>query len=106
MVEVFGLDDTTDRHSIELTCPIAGNYRYQVNESPIRSKIFDDYHRLLDGDIEEFNNEFPIRFAILGKFSISIAGLWYWSATSKVMPKSCTAFCATSASRSITVKGC
>ena len=59
MVEVFELDDTTDRHSIELTCPIAGNYRYQVNESPIRSKIFDDYHRLLDGDIEEFNNAFP-----------------------------------------------
>ena len=59
MVEVFELDDTTDRHSIELTCPIAGNYRYQVNESPIRSKIFDDYHRLLDGDIEEFNNKFP-----------------------------------------------
>ena len=59
MVEVFELDDTTDRHSIELTCPLAGNYRYQVNESPIRSKIFDDYHRLLDGDIKEFNNAFP-----------------------------------------------
>ena len=59
MVDVFELDDTTDRHSIELTCPIAGNYRYQVNESPIREKIFDDYHRLLNGEIEEFNNQFP-----------------------------------------------
>ena len=59
MVEVFELDDTTDRHSIELTCPIAGNYRYQVAASPARSKIFDEYHQLLNGDIEEFNNEFP-----------------------------------------------
>ncbi len=59
MVEAFELDDTADRHSIELTCPIAGNYRYQVAEAPARSKIFDEYHQLLNGDIEEFNNQFP-----------------------------------------------
>ena len=59
MVEAFELDRTAEEHSIELTCPIAGNYRYQVNESPARAKIFDDYHRLLNGDIEEFHNQFP-----------------------------------------------
>ena len=58
MVEVFELDDTTDRHSIELSYPIAENYRYQVAASPARSKIFDEYHQLLNGDIEEFNNQF------------------------------------------------
>lgn len=59
MVEVFELDNTTDRHSIELTCPIAGNYRYQIEQSQTRAKIFDEYHQLLNGEIHEFNNQFP-----------------------------------------------
>ena len=59
MVEVFELDNTTDRHSVELTCPIAGNYRYQVDQSAARAKIFDEYHQLLNGEINEFNNQFP-----------------------------------------------
>ena len=59
MVEVFELDNTTDRHSIELTCPIAGNYRYKVDQSEVRAKIFHEYHQLLNGEITEFNNQFP-----------------------------------------------
>ena len=59
MVEVFELDNTTDCHSIELTCPFAGNYRYQGDQSAVRAKIFDEYHQLLSGEINEFNNQFP-----------------------------------------------
>ena len=59
MVEAFELDNTNDRHSIELTCPIAGDLRHQIQVDKQRARVFDDYNRLLRGEINEFNNHFP-----------------------------------------------
>ena len=59
MVKTFALDPNLERHSIALSCPIAGDYNTNVADSAVRRKIFADYERMLHGDTDEYLNDFP-----------------------------------------------
>jgi diguanylate cyclase (GGDEF)-like protein len=63
MKKTFSLDMNSDWHSIEKTCPIAGDYNKNIelaSKTDARAKIIiDEYHKLLKKDLDEYNNEFP-----------------------------------------------
>ena len=61
MVDVFSLDPNLEKHSVSLTCPIAGDYNKNVEmKSDLQAKlIFSEYRQLLNQEITEYNNQFP-----------------------------------------------
>ena len=61
MVKSFYLDPELEKHSIELTCPITGDYNKQIAEADqeIAEKIFSDYNLMIEGKKETYNNRFP-----------------------------------------------
>lgn len=61
MCETFSLDKHLKRHSVRITCPIAGEYNSNVaiKSSAAAKKIFEEYHQLCMGEIEEYSNTFP-----------------------------------------------
>lgn len=63
MKKTFSLDMSSKWHSIEKTCPIAGDYNKNIEKAcktDTRAKvIIDEYNKLLNKDLDEYNNEFP-----------------------------------------------
>lgn len=59
MVRSFSLDPNLERHSIALSCPIAGDYNTNIADSAARRKVFADYERMLIGKTAEYLNDFP-----------------------------------------------
>ncbi|MFS1439336.1 GGDEF domain-containing protein [Shewanella sp. 10N.286.48.A6] len=61
MCDMFALDKQLNHHSVKKTCPIAGDYNQNIaiKDSQKANKIRDDYLKLTNGVIEEFNNRFP-----------------------------------------------
>ncbi|PCK07528.1 MAG: GGDEF domain-containing protein [Alteromonadaceae bacterium] len=61
MCKIFSLDASVIHHSVSETCPIAGDYNTNVAmQSLVKAKqIFNEYHQLRRGEIEEYSNSFP-----------------------------------------------
>lgn len=63
MVEAFLLDGKLKKHSVANTCPIAGDYNKNIdlasNSTEISKDIFDDYTKLLNQELDQYNNTFP-----------------------------------------------
>jgi diguanylate cyclase (GGDEF)-like protein len=61
MCETFSLDHNIIQHSVTETCPIAGDYNSNIaiRNSEKAKKVFDEYHQLRKGSINEYNNYFP-----------------------------------------------
>ncbi|WP_144213741.1 diguanylate cyclase [Shewanella donghaensis] len=61
MCEMFSLEKLLTHHCVEKTFPIAGDYNKNIalKDAKKSQQIFDEYHSLKNGDIEEFHNRFP-----------------------------------------------
>lgn len=63
MVDTFSLDKKLDMHSIEKTCPIAGDYYKNIEEACENIEhariVIDEYKKLLNQERAEYNNKFP-----------------------------------------------
>ncbi len=63
MKETFSLDKTLQFHSIEKTCPIAGDYNKNIELAcktyNHAQTIIDEYKQLLNREIDEYSNKFP-----------------------------------------------
>lgn len=61
MCKTFSLDDTINRHSVLKTCPIAGDYNNNIaiKSSKKAKKVFEEYHQLREGKLDEYSNSFP-----------------------------------------------
>lgn len=61
MIKVFNLDKTLTSHSVEGTCPIAGDYlkNVKLKSSKQAAIIAAEYQQLLNREVEEYNNDFP-----------------------------------------------
>jgi diguanylate cyclase (GGDEF)-like protein len=61
MCQTFSLDINLTQHSVSQTCPIAGDYNSNIamKSSAKAIQIFDEYHQLREGIIEEYSNSFP-----------------------------------------------
>lgn len=71
MEEVFSLDKKLEYHSVADTCPIAGEYNKNIeiasNNDHIVKKIFEDYTKLINQEIDKYHNTFPYFNKVLGK---------------------------------------
>jgi diguanylate cyclase (GGDEF)-like protein len=61
MCETFSLDQNVTQHSVQETCPIAGDYNTNIaiRNSEKAQHIFNEYHQLRNGTINEYSNRFP-----------------------------------------------
>lgn len=61
MRETFDLDREASVHSVAKTCPIAGDYNQNIaiRSTELAQQIFNEYHQLRYGDIDEYYNRFP-----------------------------------------------
>lgn len=63
MTETFSLDKKLLKHSIADTCPIAGDYNKNIaiaeNSKEKATLVFEEFFKLLNNKIEEYNNQFP-----------------------------------------------
>ena len=69
MCRTFSLDYTINRHSVLKTCPIAGDYNNNIaiRSSEKAKKVFDEYHQLREGKLDEYSNCFPYYDAKAGE---------------------------------------
>ncbi|MFT5660027.1 MAG: diguanylate cyclase (GGDEF)-like protein [Sulfurimonas sp.] len=87
MKETFSLDKNLELHSIEDTCPIAGDYyknielACEINENA--RIIIDEYKQLINQEIDEYNNKFPYYNAKFNK-------TFYFSSRAKVLETTTT----------------
>ena len=84
MKNTFSLDKTHKYHSIEDTCPIAGDYNKNIElacETNEHAKVvIDEYKELLIGHTNEYNNKFPYYNEELNK-------TFYFSSRAKVLQR-------------------
>lgn len=84
MVDLFSLDKTLEKHSVNVTCPIAGDYNKNIpdDETHVNKAriVFDDYQKLITSQIDEYHNVFPYYNAELGK-------KFYFSSRAKVLER-------------------
>lgn len=84
MAETFSLDKTLQKHSVALTCPIAGDYNKNielVGDSKEKAQlVFDEYTQLIKQILQEYNNQFPYYNKELDK-------TFYFSSRAKVLEK-------------------
>lgn len=61
MCKTFNLDEDVVQHSVKNTCPIAGDFNNNVaiSNSEKAKQIFNEYHQLKQGYIDEYKNSFP-----------------------------------------------
>ncbi|WP_258405970.1 GGDEF domain-containing protein [Shewanella acanthi] len=61
MCETFGLNERLIQHSVDKTCPIAGDYNKNIaiRNSEKARQIFTEYYQLRNGVIDEYKNIFP-----------------------------------------------
>ena len=63
MKKTFSLDAESNWHSIERTCPIAGDYYKNIEFACKKNEdariIIDEYTKLINREIDEYNNQFP-----------------------------------------------
>ncbi|WP_163935014.1 GGDEF domain-containing protein [Paraferrimonas sp. SM1919] len=61
MCETFALDPSKLKHSVDDSCPIAGDYNanIKIKNTKKAQQIYDDYQNLCAGKIIEYNNNFP-----------------------------------------------
>jgi len=82
MCKTFSLDHNIIQHSVNQTCPIAGDYNTNVaiKCSEKARQIFDEYSKLRTGTIEEYNNRFPY-------YDSSSAETKYFSSRARALTK-------------------
>lgn len=82
MARFFDLDPELEKHSIDTSCPIAGDYNKKIKEADqaIAQKIFADYQALLDGENDYYDNRFPYFIAEAHKTH-------YFNSRAKVLSK-------------------
>jgi len=82
MEDTFSLDKSLEKHSVELTCPIAGDYNKNielVEESKEKAKlVFDEYNELVNQKIQEYSNQFPY-------YNEQLEKTFYFSSRAKVL---------------------
>ncbi|MDP5253292.1 MULTISPECIES: GGDEF domain-containing protein [unclassified Vibrio] len=61
MCDAFNLDSRLDEHSVQRTCPIAGDYNQNIaiKNSDKAKRVLNDYQQLLNGQSLEYHNRFP-----------------------------------------------
>jgi diguanylate cyclase (GGDEF)-like protein len=61
MCQTFSLTEDVIQHSVSGTCPIAGDYNTNIaiKNSAKAKQIFNEYHQLKMGGIDEYSNSFP-----------------------------------------------
>ncbi|QOP44970.1 diguanylate cyclase [Sulfurimonas paralvinellae] len=61
MSQTFSLDPDRIQHSVNETCPIAGDYNkyIAIKDDAAAKQIFDEYKALREGKVEEYSNTFP-----------------------------------------------
>lgn len=61
MCKTFSLNEEIAQHSVTHTCPIAGDYNKNIatRSSAKAKQIFNEYHQLRKGFIDEYSNNFP-----------------------------------------------
>ena len=84
MEDTFSLDENLEFHSIEDTCPIAGDY-YKNIELACKTNehariVISEYEDLLSGKIEEYNNQFPY-------YNKSLNKVHHFSSRAKVLER-------------------
>lgn len=84
MKEIFSLDKNQKFHSIEDTCPIAGDYNKNIElayETDDHARIvIDEYKELLNGQTDEYKNKFPY-------YSKELNKTLYFSSRAKVLER-------------------
>ena len=84
MEDTFSLDKSQEFHSIEETCPIAGDYNKNIELACKTNKsariVIDEYKELLSGKVEEYNNQFPY-------YSKELNQILYFSSRAKVLER-------------------
>lgn len=82
MKETFSLNKNIEWHSVNDTCPIAGDYYKNIelaSESSEHAKVvIDEYNQLINRQIDEYNNHFPY-------FSQELNKTLYFSSRAKVL---------------------
>ena len=82
MKDTFSLDKSLQLHSIEETCPIAGDYNKNIELACKTNEharvVIDEYKQLLSQEIDEYNNKFPYYNENLNK-------KFYFSSRAKVL---------------------
>ncbi len=82
MEDTFSLDKNLEKHSVALTCPIAGDYNKNIElaeDSKIKAQlVFDEYNQLIKQEINEYKNQFPYYNEKLNK-------TFYFSSRAKVI---------------------
>ena len=84
MEETFSLDKNLKFHSIEETCPIAGDYNQNIELACSTNEhariVINEYKELLNGKVEEYNNQFPY-------YSKALNAIHYFSSRAKVLER-------------------
>jgi len=84
MKDTFSLDKNLKKHSIELTCPIVGDYNKNielVEDSRGKAKlVFEEYNQLINQKVKEYSNQFPY-------YNESLDKTFYFSSRAKVLEK-------------------
>ncbi|NOR57807.1 MAG: diguanylate cyclase [Sulfurimonas sp.] len=82
MKETFSLDEYTEWHSVDETCPIAGDYNKNIElackHNDHARVVIDEYNQLIKREIDEYNNYFPY-------FSQELNKILYFSSRAKTL---------------------